>query len=55
MRQSRTALPGLGNMATVVTVIVTASIAIWMVLFGAPSSSLFVHTAAAAAVTTTAR
>jgi hypothetical protein len=49
MRQSRTALPGLGNLATVVTVIVTASIAIWMVLFGAPSSSLYVHPVTAAA------
>jgi hypothetical protein len=50
MRQPRNALPGLGNLATVVTAIVTASVAVWMVTFGAPSASLYVHAPAPAAV-----
>ncbi len=51
MGQSRNALPGLGALVTVVTAIVTASTVLWMVTFGAPPASIFIHVAAPAAAT----
>ena len=49
MRQPQSALPGLGNLATVVTAIVTASAVVWMVTFGAQPASLYAHLPAHAA------
>jgi hypothetical protein len=55
MRQPPSTLPGIGNLATVVAAMVTASAVVWMVTFGAPQASLFVHAPAPATVVAAAR